>query len=164
MRVLWRKWCQKRSLTQDPITIYLWSVWNCLACKYQVFIYIPFGLRLGFHCGRTWVKGFRKTFLESFFVGPLIPLFWTSGDVCPGFQSPSGFPHLFASFLCAVESDSPLVWPLLTSGRPAWCSHNMQEHGKGVEGSFLDVKSYINVNYKTVWRILFLNHSYDQQW
>ena len=26
----------------------------------------------------------------SFFVGPLIPLFWTSGDVCPGFQSQGG--------------------------------------------------------------------------
>ena len=24
------------------------------------------------------------------FVGPLIPLFWTSGDVCPGFQSQGG--------------------------------------------------------------------------
>ena len=25
------------------------------------------------------------------------PLFWTSGDVCPGFQSQGGFPHLCAS-------------------------------------------------------------------
>ena len=24
------------------------------------------------------------------FVGPLIPLFWTSGDICPGFQSQGG--------------------------------------------------------------------------
>ena len=30
-------------------------------------------------------------------MGPLIPLFWTSGDVCPGFQSQGGFPHLCAS-------------------------------------------------------------------
>ena len=31
-------------------------------------------------------------FLEdiSLFVGPLIPLFWTSGDVCTGFQSQGG--------------------------------------------------------------------------
>ena len=28
---------------------------------------------------------------------PLIPLFWTSGDVCPGFQSQGGFPQLCAS-------------------------------------------------------------------
>ena len=28
---------------------------------------------------------------KSFFVGPLIPLFWTSGDVCPGFQSQGRF-------------------------------------------------------------------------
>ena len=31
------------------------------------------------------------------FVGPLVPLFWTSGDVCPGFQSQGGFPRLHAS-------------------------------------------------------------------
>ena len=27
-----------------------------------------------------------------------MPLFWTSGDVCPGFQSQVGFPHLRASW------------------------------------------------------------------
>ena len=31
------------------------------------------------------------------FVGPLIPLFWTSGDICPGFQRQSGSPYLHAS-------------------------------------------------------------------
>ena len=30
-------------------------------------------------------------------MGLLIPLFWTSGDICPGFQSQGGFPHLCAS-------------------------------------------------------------------
>ena len=30
-------------------------------------------------------------------MGPLVPLFWTSGDVCPGFQSQGGFPCLDAS-------------------------------------------------------------------
>ena len=30
------------------------------------------------------------------FVGLLIPLFWTSCDVCPGFQSQGGSPHLHA--------------------------------------------------------------------
>ena len=34
---------------------------------------------------------------KSFLVGPLIPLFLTSGDVCPGFQSQGGFPRLHAS-------------------------------------------------------------------
>ena len=29
--------------------------------------------------------------MSPFFVGPLIPLFWTSGDVSSGFQSQSGF-------------------------------------------------------------------------
>ena len=37
---------------------------------------------------------FWKT--QVFFVGPLIPLFWTSGDVSPGFQSQGGSPHLHA--------------------------------------------------------------------
>ena len=32
-------------------------------------------------------------------MGPLIPCFWTSSDVCPGFQSQDGFPHLHASSL-----------------------------------------------------------------
>ena len=27
---------------------------------------------------------------QVFFVGPLISLFWTSGDICPGFQSQGG--------------------------------------------------------------------------
>ena len=30
-------------------------------------------------------------------MGPLIPLFWISGDTCPGFQSQGGFPRLRAS-------------------------------------------------------------------
>ena len=34
-----------------------------------------------------FLKKFRKT--EVLFVGPLIPLFWTSGDVSSGFQSQS---------------------------------------------------------------------------
>ena len=31
------------------------------------------------------------------FVGPLIPLFWASGDVFSGFQSQSGQPYLHLS-------------------------------------------------------------------
>ena len=50
-------------------------------------------------------------------MGPLIPLFWTSDDICPGFQSQSGFSYFRALLqLCATESsDSPLVQYLLTS-------------------------------------------------
>ena len=33
------------------------------------------------------------------FVGPLILLFWTFGDVSPGFQSQRGSPHMRASSL-----------------------------------------------------------------
>ena len=35
--------------------------------------------------------------IRVLFVGPLIPLFWTSGDVFPGFQSQGGFPRLCGS-------------------------------------------------------------------
>ena len=34
---------------------------------------------------------------QVLFVGPQIPLFWTSGDICPGFQSKGGLPYLHAS-------------------------------------------------------------------
>ena len=39
------------------------------------------------------VKHFFLKFLKDMspFVGPLIPLFWTSGDIYSGFQSQSGF-------------------------------------------------------------------------
>ena len=38
--------------------------------------------------------------LFKLFVGPLIPLFWTSCDVCPGFQSQGGSVAWMLSHLC----------------------------------------------------------------
>ena len=50
------------------------------------------------------------------FVGPLIPLIWTSDDICPGFQSHSGSLACVLFRLCAMDSsDSPLVRQLPTS-------------------------------------------------
>ena len=46
------------------------------------------------------------------FMGTPIPLFWNSGDVCPGFQSQGGSPHLPVHYGISV---SPLVPHLLTS-------------------------------------------------
>ena len=45
---------------------------------------------------------FKKIFEDtSPFLGPLILLFWTSGDACPVFQSQHRFPHLCTlSTLC----------------------------------------------------------------
>ena len=45
-----------------------------------------------------------KDIYAVLFVGPLIPLFWTSGDVCPGFQSQACFLActLFFRFTCAA--------------------------------------------------------------
>ena len=55
------------------------------------------------------------------FVGPLITLFWTSGDVSSGFQSQGGSLTCILHHLCKMgTSDSPLVRHLLTAGRPAW--------------------------------------------
>ena len=48
--------------------------------------------------GRDFFKIFKNICrTHVLFVGPLIPLFWTSDDVCPGFQSQGGFPRLRAS-------------------------------------------------------------------
>ena len=54
------------------------------------------------------------------FVGPLIPLFWTSG-VSSGFQSQNGQPylHLAEAYVMYVPPDSPLVQHLLTSWQQA---------------------------------------------
>ena len=55
------------------------------------------------------------------FVGPLIPLFWTSGNVCPGFQSQGGSLACMQPYLCTRDStESPLVQHLPTSWWPAW--------------------------------------------
>ena len=62
----------------------------------------------------------RLDFLK--FLGPLIPLFWTSGDVSAGFQSQRGQPysHLAEAYMLYVPCDSPLVQNLPTSWQPAW--------------------------------------------
>ena len=52
-----------------------------------------------------------------------MPLLWASGDVCPGFQSQSGFPHLWAfspahsdfhRFTCGVTPTDLLVASMAT--------------------------------------------------
>ena len=50
-------------------------------------------------------------------MGPLMPLFWTSGDVSSGFQDQSGQPysHLVEAYVLHVPWDSALVLHLLTS-------------------------------------------------
>ena len=54
-------------------------------------------------------------------MGPLIPLFWTSGDISSGFQSQSGFClSRGICFTLHIPWDSPLVWHLPTSWQPAW--------------------------------------------
>ena len=63
-----------------------------------------------------------------FFVGPLIPLFWTSGYICPGFQSQAGsclhafLPALLLRFTSGatpadllMASRQPVVFPTCIS-------------------------------------------------
>ena len=54
---------------------------------------------------------------QILFVGPLIPVFWTSGDVSSRFQSQSGQPysHLVEVYVLYVSWESHLVQHLLTS-------------------------------------------------
>ena len=58
------------------------------------------------------VRQFLLIFLEdiSLSVGPMIPLFWTFGDVSSGVQSQSGLPflHLSEAYVIYVSSDSLL--------------------------------------------------------
>ena len=50
------------------------------------------------------------------FKGPMIPLFWTDGDICPGFQSQGGSLTFMLHHLHHLHSsDSPLVRHMLTS-------------------------------------------------
>ena len=62
---------------------------------------------------------FWKTYI--LFQGLLIPLYWTSGDTFPGFQSQGGSITCMFSCLHAMDfSDLPLVQHLLTSYWPVW--------------------------------------------
>ena len=76
-----------------------------------------FGIRLH--------NSFLKKYLEDIspLVGLLIPLFWTSGDVCPGFQSLGSVPCLHVSlpaqnrllrFTCGVTPVELLVASIRT--------------------------------------------------
>ena len=66
---------------------------------------------------RTWVL----------FVGPLIPLFWTSGDVSPGFESKGGSLACVLCCLHAMNSEIHLwydtCWPL--DGQHSSWSHSL---------------------------------------
>ena len=59
-----------------------------------------------------------KNFFKVLFVGPLIPLFWTSGNVSPGFQSQGGSLTCVLCHLCAINSE---FLRFTSSGKPADC-------------------------------------------
>ena len=79
-------------------------LWQCFQVSFGTYF---FKIKIW----RTWVL----------FVGPLIPLFWTSGDFSPEFQSQGGSLACVLPRLRTTDSwDSPLVRHLLTSWQPAW--------------------------------------------
>ena len=79
-------------------------------------------------CTLSWSPGCRIwDFFKSLwstsvlFVGPLMPVFWTSGHVSSWFQSQSGSLVCVLHCLHAMDSlDSPLVQHLLMSWQSAW--------------------------------------------
>ena len=75
-----------------------------------MFLILVSGIRLSTFFLRHFLKSFWRT--HVLFWGPLVPLFWISGDVSSGFQSQSGF--CFIRFFVEVNvmyipGDPPLV-------------------------------------------------------
>ena len=52
-------------------------------------------------------RNWRTLVLFCWGGGTLIPLFWTSGDICPGFQSQCGFYNLCNRFLRFTSGATP---------------------------------------------------------
>ena len=74
-------------------------IFSCTAEKW------PFMVFNGFSNWRVW--NFLKIFwkIQVLFVRPLMPLFWTSGDVSSGFQSQSGqsYSYLLEAYVLHVR-------------------------------------------------------------
>ena len=66
-------------------------------------------------------------------MGPLISLFWTSGDVSSGFQSQSGQPysHLVEAYVIYIPWDSPLVQHLPVTSPHACFSRGRMPYSIG---------------------------------
>ena len=64
-------------------------------------------------CHKSLTPFFNKVFLSDTFtcriLGPLVPLFWISGDVSSGFQSQSGFCliHIVEANVMYISWDPP---------------------------------------------------------
>ena len=104
---------------------------------------------------------YYRHFLEIkqlIFVGPLIPLFWTSGDVSSGFQSQSEQPylHLVEAYMLHIPRDSPLVqhlsrWQMFfLGGHMSFCGAPMIS----LLGRPLDDHRHVSAeDYKCLWKI-----------
>ena len=61
--------------------------------------------------------------LSVLFVGSLISLFWTSGDICGGFQSQGGSSHFHALSPWCNRFTSGLTPAYPLSAKPFWSTH-----------------------------------------
>ena len=73
-------------------------------------------------CKLVWLGQISRTKFSNFlFVRPLVPLIWTSGEVCLGSQSQgTSLPCMLHHLHAMDSSNSPLVLHLLTSWQQAW--------------------------------------------
>ena len=93
---------------------------------------------------RSKVLFFLKSFWRTYvlFLGPLVPLFWISGDVSSGFQSQSGFCLIryFCGGKCNVHSprftSGATLADLLAAGaQPVTSPHACAEVGLGSDSN-----------------------------
>ena len=121
-----------------PIDIcYVYSIFT-RHFEYGKNIYIPY-LKLKILTAHLFFSFFLK-FLADIcpFLGPLVPLFWISGDVSSGFQSQSGF-HLIRYFCrgkCNIHSPrftsgATLANLLVGGAQPVTSPHACTEVGLG---------------------------------
>ena len=71
-------------------------------------------------------------------MGSLIPLIWTPGDVCPGFQSQGGVPPLPCIVTCTMPSTSELISTTYQLPKVLWDtlerSHYIRQYNDITEG------------------------------
>ena len=94
----------------------MWPAENRVSWYVVLFHCLCICLSVSWFLYPSFISCFRTPVL---FVEPLLPLFWTFGNLCPEFQSQGGSLLCVLCHLHAMNSSySPLVRHLLTSRRP----------------------------------------------
>ena len=92
--------------TDDTLSWYIATLLTISTCPFFLFQYFADGLK-------------KKLADTCTLTGPLILLFWTSGNIASGFQNQSEqtYSHVVAEYVMYIASVSPLVQHLATSSR-----------------------------------------------